>query len=254
MVPKEWIDRIQEIESGNRGNGEIEEICFNWGLSEDIVQEIIDRATQNVQQIAEDLNLRFLNPSQPESAEDASPELFRLHREMERKERQLSMVNEISAFIMETPRPEELIQVVIEAIHRGIGFNRTLLFIPNTAENTIVGRVGLGHDVPPFLRKIKVAMNSDGLIGKAIREKRAFNVVDAESQSCSDLPALEAASLREIKTFALAPFIAGTEVIGLVMVDNMVTGEPIRDQEVNLIRTFLAMAGVYLAGYTKKTS
>ena len=164
------------------------------------------------------------------------------------------MVNEISAFIMENPRPEELIQVVIEAIHRGIGFNRTLLFIPNTAENTIIGRVGLGHDVPPFLRTIKVAMNSDGLIGRAIREKRAFNVVDAETQSCSDLPPLEVASLREIKTFAVAPFIAGTEVIGLVMVDNMVTGEPIRDQEVNLVKTFLAMAGVYLAGYKKKIS
>ena len=253
VVPEEWGDRIQEMESGHRGDGEIEGICFNWGLSEGIVQSIIDRTTQNVQQIAEDLNLRFLNPSEPETA-DASPELFRLQREMERKERQLSMVNEISAFIMENPRPEELIQVAIEAIHRGIGFNRTLLFIANTAENTIVGRVGLGHDVPPFLRTIKVAINSDGLIGRAIREKRTFNVVDAESQSCSDLPPLEAASLREIKTFAVAPFIAGTEVIGLVMVDNMVTGEPIRDQEVNLIRTFLAMAGVYLAGYTKKTS
>jgi len=253
VVPEEWGDRIQEMESGHRGDGEIEGICFNWGLSEGIVQSIIDRTTQNVQQIAEDLNLRFLNPSEPETA-DASPELFRLQREMERKERQLSMVNEISAFIMENPRPEELIQVAIEAIHRGIGFNRTLLFIANTAENTIVGRVGLGHDVPPFLRTIKVAINSDGLIGRAIREKRTFNVVDAESQLCSDLPPLEAASLREIKTFAVAPFIAGTEVIGLVMVDNMVTGEPIRDQEVNLIRTFLAMAGVYLAGYTKKTS
>jgi len=253
VVPKEWGDRIQEMESGHRGAGEIEGICFNWGLSEDIVQSIIDRTTQNVQQIAEDLNLRFLNPSEPETA-DASPELFRLQRAMERKERQLSMVNEISAFVMENPRPEELIQVVIEAIHRGIGFNRTLLFIPNTAENTIVGRVGLGHDVPPFLRTIKVAMNSEGLIGRAIREKRTFNVVDAESQPCSDLPPLEVASLREIKTFAVAPFIAGTEVIGLVMVDNMVTGEPIRDQDVNLVRTFLAMAGVYLAGYTKKTS
>jgi hypothetical protein len=37
-----------------------------------------------------------------------------------------------------------------------------------------------------------------------------------------------------------------------VMVDNMITGEPIREKEVDLIRTFLTMAGFYLAGYKKK--
>ena len=252
-IPKQWMDRMEWMEPDNRGAEEIGAICSEWGLGEEAVQEVIKAAAQNVQQIAEDLNLRFLNPSQSENV-DPPPELFQLHREMERKDRQLSMVNEISAFIMENPKPEELIQVVIEAVHRGIGFNRTLLFLLNTGENAITGRVGLGHDVPPFLRKITVAVNSEGLIGKAIREKTAFNVVDAEFQSCWHLPPLEVAPLRDIATFALVPFIAGTEVIGLVMVDNMVTGEPIRDQEVNLVRTFLAMAGVYLAGYTKKTS
>lgn len=250
-IPEEWTDRIQWVGPAPDGEKALNRICVDAGLSEETVQEIIQTTKQNVQRIAEDLNLEFLNPSAQVTA-DLSPELFRLHREMERKERQLAMVNEISGFIMENPRPEELIQVVVEAIHRGIGFNRTLLFLLDAAKNRLAGKLGLGHDIPPFLKEITVPMKSDGLMGKAIQEKTAFNILDAESRSYSDLPPLEIPSLAEIKTFALVPFIAGTEVIGLIMVDNAITREAIRDQEVGLIRTFLTIAGVYLAGYRKK--
>ena len=252
-IPQEWKDRIQWTETEVDTRKSASEICSKLDLSEEVVEEIIQATEQNIQRIAEDLSLTFLNPSKQEVT-DSSPELFRLHREVERKERQLAMVNEISVFVMENPRPEELIQVVIEAIHRGIGFNRTLLFLLNTAEYTVDGRLGLGHDVPPFLREIRVPVISDGLMGRAIQEKRAFNIVDTGSQSSNNLPSLEVSSLADIETFALVPFVAGTEVIGLVMVDNMVTREPIMDKEVDLIRTFLTMAGVYLAGYRKKPS
>jgi len=250
-IPEEWTDGIQSMEPDDNARETVNKICSDLGLSDEAVQEVIQRTEENIQRIGEDLNLTFLSPSKEEVA-DPSPELFRLHREMERKERQLAMVNEISALIVENPRPEELIQVVVEAIHRGIGFSRTLLFLLNTAENTVDGRLGLGHDVPPFLRKINVPIPSRGLMGKAIREKVAFNILDAESESYGDLPSLEVSSLADIKTFALVPFVAGAEVIGLVMVDNMVTGETIRDKEIDLVRTFLTLAGVYLAGYRKK--
>jgi putative nucleotidyltransferase with HDIG domain len=249
-IPHDWADRIQWIPSGNNTKEPIKKICLEVGLSPHAFQEIIEEARENIERTAEDLNLKFLNPS-VEPILDPSPELFRLHREIERKERQLAMVNEISTFIMENPRPEDLIQVVAEAIHRGIGFNRTLLFLLNSARNTIRGRLGLGHDVPPFLRTIHVPVGSEGLMGKTIREKRALNVLDAESRSDNDLPPLEVPALHQIKAFALVPFIAGTEVIGLVMVDNAVTREVIRDQEVDLIKSFLTLAGVYLAGYSK---
>jgi len=250
-IPKKWRDRIQSMYPQDHSERTINRICLELGLSEEVVQELIQTTKQNIQHIAEDLNLKFLSPSLEEVA-DQSPEMFRLRMEMEKKERQLAMVNEISAFIMENPQPEELIQVVVEAIHRGIGFNRTLLFLLDTAENAFKGKLGLGHDIPPFLRRLTVPMNSDGLMGKAIQEKRAFNVLDSESRSFSDLPSLEVPSLAETKAFALVPFIAGTEVIGLVMVDNGITTETIRDQEVDLIRTFLTLTGVYLAQYMKK--
>ena len=252
-IPEEWTDRIHWTYPDNNTNEALNRICVKWGISEETVQEVIQTTKQNIQGTAETLNLRFLNPSTQEVAEP-SPELFRLHREMERKERQLAMVNEISAFVMENPRPEELIQAVVEAIHHGIGFNRTLLFLQDAVENTFKGKLGLGHDIPPFLRKLTVPIDSDGLMGKAIQEKKAFNVLDAKSRSFSDLPSLEVASLAEIKTFALVPFIAGTEVIGLIMVDNAITRETITDQEVELIKTFLTLAGVYLASYGKKST
>lgn len=253
-IPEEWTDRIEEMHPQNGTEKALDAICEESGLSEETVQEVIQTTKQNIQRVAEDLNLRFLNPSAHQEVAEPSPEMFRLQREMERKERQLAMVNEISAFVTENPRPEELIQVVVEAIHRGIGFNRTLLFLLDTATNTVAGKLGLGHDVPPFLKEITVPTQSDGLMGKTIQERKAFNILDAEFRSYSDLPPLEVPSLAEIKTFALVPFIAGTEVIGLVMVDNAVTREAIRDQEVELIRTFLTLAGVYLAGYTKKAN
>jgi putative nucleotidyltransferase with HDIG domain len=249
-IPKEWADRILRTKAENNSETAINRICAELGFSEEAVQEVIQLTRENIQRIAQDLNLRFLSPSTQE-APYPSPELFRLHREMERKERQLAMVKEISAFITENPRPEELIQVVVEAIHRGIGFDRTLLFLLDTVTNRVAGKLGLGHDVPPFLREIAVPVGSDGLMGKAIREKTTFNILDAEPQCCSDLPSLEVPSLAEIKTFVLVPFIAGKEVIGLIMADNAVTREPIRDEEVELMRTFLTLAGVYLASYRK---
>ncbi|MBW2055887.1 MAG: HDOD domain-containing protein [Deltaproteobacteria bacterium] len=250
-IPESWADRIGGIYPKESPDECCRGIWVGLGLTEETIQRLIESAKQNVQRVAEDLNLTFLSPS-AQDLEEPSPEIFRLQREMERKERQLAMVNEISGFILENPRPEELIQIVLEAVHRGIGFNRTLLFLLDGAGKTVAGKFGLGHDVPPFLKSISVPIDSDGLMGRAIREKRAFNVVDSNSRSCSDLPRLEVPVLAEIKTFALVPFIAGREVIGLVMVDNSVTREPIRDQEVELIRTFLTLAGVYLESYSKR--
>ena len=250
-IPQGWKERFEWMPHRSQDGESLNRVCSDSGMPEESVQEIVRMTEQHIEQVAQDLNLRFLGPS-AEERPDSSPELFHLQREMERKERQLAMVNEISVFLGENPRPEELIQVVVEAVHRGIGFNRTLLFLLNTADSTVDGRLGLGHDIPPFLRKIRVPMGSDGLMGRAMRERKAFNIVDAASPSYSHLPSLEVSSLAEIRAFAVVPFMAGTEVIGLVMVDNMITGEPIRDKEVDLIRTFLTMAGFYLAGCKKK--
>jgi HD-like signal output (HDOD) protein len=249
-IPDEWADLVSQVPTSRNGQQAIGTICSESGLSEETVNEIIEMTKDNVQQVASDLNLNFLGRSTRDET-CPPPELFRLQREMEKTERQLAMLSEISAFVTENPRPEDLIQLVIEAIHRGIGFNRTLLFLLDTEKDSVAGKFGLGHDVPPFLRQVKVPIRSDGLMGEVIRHKKAFNILDAASQSYSDLPVLEIPSLAEIQTFALVPFLAGTEVIGLVMVDNEVTRETITDRDVDLIRTFLTLAGIYLAGYKK---
>ncbi len=163
------------------------------------------------------------------------------------------MVNEISALIMQNPHPEELIQLLIEAIHRGIGVDRTLLFLRDPARDSITGRLGLGYDVPPFLNEISLPTRSDGPLGKAIQDKEAFNSADGESHLESGHPRLEIPAFAEIQAFALVPFLAGKEVIGLVVVDNTFTHQPITDHEVGLIGTFLNLAGTYLARYAKKT-
>jgi putative nucleotidyltransferase with HDIG domain len=250
-IPDQWVDRVRRIlPKGNSQRG-ILKISTEVGLSEKQVQEVIQKTKENIQRIADDLNLKFLCLPENSSAYP-SPELFRLQRKMERQERQLAMVKEISSCITESPGSEVLIQVVVEAIHRGIGFNRTLLFLLNHAKNEIEGKLGLGYDVPPFLKKITVPLNSDGLMAKAIQQKRTINILDSQSQSYSDLPLLEVSALSEIKAFALVPFLAGTDVIGIVMVDNAVTKEPIRDQEIDLMSTFLTLAGVYLESHPKK--
>ncbi len=250
-IPEEWKDRIQRIYPDHSTEREIKKTCSNLKLSEKDVREIIQTTKENIYRVAEDLNLEFLKPS-GQKGDDPSAELFRLNREVEEKERQLAMINEIGAFAMENPKPEELIQVVVEAVHRGIGFDRTLLFLRNPTGDEVNGRLGLGYDVPPFLKKITVSMKSDGLMGKAMQERSTFNVVDEESPSDGALPSLEVPSLAEIKAFALVPFLAGTEVVGLVMVDNTFTGKAIGDREVDLIRTFLTLAGGYLARYVSR--
>lgn len=248
-IPQEWTDRIQWISCGNPEEGPIQKIRSDLGIPEQAVEEIIQQTRQNILRTAGDLNLRFLDPS-VRGGVHPSPELFFHQRETEKRQRQVAMVNEIKTLIKENPGPEELIQVVIEAIHHGIGFNRTLLFLVNSADNTIDGRVGLGQDVPPFLRKIRIPTESDGLMGRAIREKRVFNILNPESRCSTDLPPLEV-PFPETKAFALVPFVTGTEAIGLVMVDNVVTREVIRDQHVDSIKVFLALAGDYLVRHMK---
>jgi len=171
---------------------------------------------------------------------------------MERKERQLAMMHEISAFVLENPRPEEVIQVVAEAIHRGIGFNRTLLFLLNPGKESMIGKVGLGFNVPPSLKKVVVPVDSGGLMSKGLQDKVAFNVVDSESALYRDLPPLEIESLIQTKSFALVPLLAGADAIGVILVDNTFTREPIRDREVDAIKTFINMAGMYLEKYRNK--
>jgi HD-like signal output (HDOD) protein len=244
-IPQEWAEKTKWILSEKPTERRVQNICVELRISEEAIEEIIQQTRKNIRRTASDLGLKFLEPSIQGDLHPSS-ERFRRQREREKRQRLQAMIDEIKTMIKGNPRPEELLQLAIEAIHYGIGFNRTLLFLVNPSENTIDGKAGLGNGVPSFLKSIRVPIESDGLIGRVIRDKRAFNLFDRESSPYGDLPPIEI-SLPETKTLAFVPLIVGTKAMGLVMVDNAVTQESIGDPEIDSIKVFLALVGDHIA-------
>jgi len=68
-------------------------------------------------------------------------------------------IQEITNTLIEEHQLNDIMQMVLETMHRGMGFNRTLLFIRNVKNNQMVARFGFGHDIDLALKKFKFGLD-----------------------------------------------------------------------------------------------
>ncbi len=68
-------------------------------------------------------------------------------------------IQEVTNTLIEEHQLNDIMQMVLETMHRGMGFNRTLLFVRDIKNNQMAARFGFGHDIDVALKKFKFSLD-----------------------------------------------------------------------------------------------
>ncbi|MFQ5900983.1 MAG: ATP-binding protein [Thermodesulfobacteriota bacterium] len=192
---------------------------------------------------------------------------------------ELSFLHEVNKALMTTMNLDKFIYIMLTAVTvgDGMGFNRAMLFIVNEKADIIQGMMGIGpdnaeeagriwydyiinkeglfdliffeEDNPPqinsklnkIVKGIHFSLNEDSILVCAVKEKRAFNVLNADDSSydCKEI-----VDRLGSKAFAVVPLTTLGKVLGVIVIDNLYNMKPITGDEIKVLTTFCKQAGI----------
>ena len=194
-----------------------------------------------------------------------------VEKELIRKNQELSRLFFVNSVVRSTLELDRLLKMVLTVVTMGdgLGFNRAILFLVDKGKNILQGTMGVGPASPEEAKDIWLSMEDKSLnalieeiekgplhldthldklshglsislddpciLVRCIKEKRPFNVRDAraEPQIGTDILKILGA-----EAFGITPLISRDKVIGLIWVDNLFTGKPIKDEDLEFLVGF----------------
>jgi PAS domain S-box-containing protein len=197
----------------------------------------------------------------------------RVEKELIRRNQELSRLFFVSSAMRSTLELDRLLRMVLTAVTMsdGLGFNRAILFLVDEERGSLRGTMGVGPSSPEeawkiweslsvehqslheimhaideaaaphetFLdclcRGIEVPMESDTILARTAREKKAFNIMDARSEPVTDIALIQQLAT---EAFAAVPLVSRDKVIGVMWVDNQFNKKPITEEDMKFLTGF----------------
>ncbi|MFH1701035.1 MAG: histidine kinase dimerization/phospho-acceptor domain-containing protein [Candidatus Zixiibacteriota bacterium] len=201
------------------------------------------------------------------------------HQQLSNRINELSIVSQITQTVASAKDTDEILNVILTAVtaRQGLGFNRAFLFMlnedgksleghlavgPNDAEEagkiwgalesderTLVETLsiyrdncGKGGDLNDRIRDMRINMTMDSMFAQAIKDKETI-VINSDDE-IDDATRRYLNKMGNIRA-AMTPLISRDRAIGLLVVDNAITGDTITDDDrrfLNLIADQTAAA------------
>jgi signal transduction histidine kinase len=227
----------------------------------------------------EDKNLLFTMASQVAVAIENAIIMNRaeiLAKEKERNVRELFLLYEVSRSMLTTINLDQLLRIILLSITLGsrMGFDRAALFLIDEKENALRGMMGVGpadgeqaerwreklEGHSPFspdwvipeemaetpydnrIHQVRLSLEEKhSVLIRTLREQRSFNIQDALSD-----PEVNPEILRWFgsKAFASVPLLAKGKAIGLITVDNQISGRPITEADIGFLNLLANQAAL----------
>ncbi len=199
--------------------------------------------------------------------------------ESEKVVHRLLLLQKLGEVMQGTLHLDKLLHLILTCVTSGyaFGFNRAMLFLINKEHNVLNGKLGVGPSTPeeanqiwqdlsskhrslndildeldysynidtPFntMTKLMVISLSDGreVVASCVREKKPIIVNDAAND-----PRVTEEFRNTLGTnlFVCVPLIANNEPKGVIIADNIYTGEPITEDSVNTLTMFASQAAL----------
>jgi signal transduction histidine kinase len=227
----------------------------------------------------EDKNLLFTMASQVAVAIENAIIMHRaemLGKEKERNVRELFLLYEISRSMLTTINLDQLLRVILLSITLGsrLGFDRAALFLVDEKEEVLRGMMGVGpadgeqaerwreklESHSPFspdwvipedmtenpydnrIRQVRIPLKEKrSVLIKTLREQRSFNIEDAATDSEVNP---EIRGWFGSRAFASVPLLAKGKAIGLIAVDNQISGRPITETDIGFLNLLANQAAL----------
>jgi HD-like signal output (HDOD) protein len=170
--------------------------------------------------------LEWLEPGAAKPEEDAGPARWPSEDTLERltKDACAGLVSP-SNFDLAT-----FVLTVLEAIYRGIGFDRVLFGLANPDRTHIEGRLGLGDDIDALIKQFRFRISmSGGPVSVALLCKRTV-VADAQEINGGDITRIFGCSY-----LVLYPILAAGEVVGCLYMESRKPRPSLTTRELSLL-------------------
>ena len=207
-------------------------------------------------------------------------DIEKITRDFGKAKSELWLLYEISNAMRTTLELEQVLYIILTAVtsHEGLGFNRAMLFLVNSKENALEGKMGIGpHSIEEANRIWKSIeekkMTFEDLINaydnfKRDPNSRLHNLVKStrvpldESQGVLALTVLEGMPFEALteearrrvddkhlqmlgtEYFVTVPLKAKDKVVGIILADNIFTKKPITKSDIGLLSLFANHAGL----------
>ncbi len=194
-----------------------------------------------------------------------------VEKELIRKNQELSRLFFINSVVRSTLELDKLLKMVLTVVTMGdgLGFNRALLFLIDDSCKSLNGIMGVGpaspeeakniwlsmegkslgaiiEDIekspvyqPSYLDRLslnlKISLDTDCILSRCIKDKRPFNIQNAKAE-----PLVTSYMIQMLgaDAFGIVPLVSRDKVIGLIWVDNLFTGKPIKDEDLQFLMGF----------------
>jgi hypothetical protein len=133
----------------------------------------------------------------------------------------------------------DILQMVLEAMYLGMGFNRTLMFVRDHNTNTMQARTGFGQDIEKLLPKFHFPLKpSPDVFHLAIEKGVDIVIEDVTDKSISSKIPAWYNKLSDAQSFLLLPVMINQKAIGCFYGDMLTTnGLDTTSKSLDLLRT-----------------
>lgn len=160
---------------------------------------------------------------------------------------QLKFLQEISLHLFGDQDINILFNMILEGIHRGIGFDRALLALCNPQKTRIIGRYSLGGDSKDMASHLDLPLDPrDNIFGKSFAELTPYFVQDTGSEEFRPMIPDVIRYTFKAGSFAISPIHARGNFIGFFYADKAASGKPITGEDYQSFLHFTLQANIGL--------
>ena len=194
-----------------------------------------------------------------------------VEKELIRKNQELSRLFFVNSVVRGTLDLDKLLNMVLTVVTMGdgLGFNRAILYLVDESRNMLNGIMGVGPGSPEeakdiwlsmegkslgaiieeiesgpmhqdsyldrLSKNINISLDTDCILSRCIKEKRSFNIQNAKVEPLVTPYLIQ---MLGAEAFGIVPLVSRDKVIGLIWVDNLFTGKPIKDEDLQFLMGF----------------
>jgi signal transduction histidine kinase len=156
--------------------------------------------------------------------------------------RELSLLHDISQS-MYTLNLEEILELILQGVARGIGFDRVRLYLLDEEKKQLVCKVAVGVEREKINSLSLPYDREDNTISRAILERRPFIVEDASRDPRVNRGLI---NFLDVKSFAAVPLLSREKVLGGIAADNLVSQRSITEKKLQSLMIFANQAALAL--------
>ncbi len=144
---------------------------------------------------------------------------------------------------MNTLDLENILQLILEGVTQGLGFDRARLYIYDPNENCLYCKMSAGMKME-VMKEIRIPVDKNAsIVARTLIEKKPFIIKDAQKESGVHKGL---AQLFNIKSFASAPLMGRYSAKGVITADYLYSQKSIHQDMVETLVVFANQAGLAL--------